>query len=108
MVETVFNMAGAEVVHTDGYPGWAPNPNSPALKIVVDSYARLFSVQPVVRSIHAGLECGILGGNYPNWDMISFGPTIRFPHSPDEKVNIATVQKFWDFLVATLESIPEK
>jgi len=54
------------------------------------------------------LECGILGGNYPHWDMISFGPTIRFPHSPDEKVNIATVQKFWDFLVATLESIPEK
>jgi dipeptidase D len=71
-------------------------------------YNKNFGKIPEIKAIHAGLECGILGGNYPNWDMISFGPTIRFPHSPDEKVNIATVQKFWDFLVATLESIPEK
>ncbi|MDD4145209.1 MAG: cytosol nonspecific dipeptidase, partial [Prolixibacteraceae bacterium] len=60
------------------------------------------------KAIHAGLECGILGGKYPDWDMISFGPTIRFPHSPDERVNIASVAKFWDFLLATLENIPEK
>jgi len=105
MVETVFKMAGAEVVHTDGYPGWAPNPNSPALKIVVDSYARLFSVQPVVRSIHAGLECGLFLQKYPQLDMVSFGPTIRGAHSPDERLDIESTQKFWKHLVDVLENI---
>ncbi len=73
-----------------------------------DIYNRKFGRIPEIKAIHAGLECGILGGTYPNWDMISFGPTIRYPHSPDEKVNIATVRKFYDFLLATLKDIPVK
>lgn len=104
----IFELAGAEVSFTGGYPGWKPNPNSPILKVMQDVYHKMYGKTPEVKAIHAGLECGLLGGVYPNWDMISFGPTIRFPHSPDEKVNVATVQKFWDFLVETLKNIPEK
>jgi len=107
-MRAVFELAGAEVKLSGAYPGWKPNMDSAVLKTMQDVYNKNFGKIPEIKAIHAGLECGILGGNYPNWDMISFGPTIRFPHSPDEKVNIATVQKFWDFLVATLESIPEK
>lgn len=107
-MKAVFELAGAKTVLTGGYPGWKPNMDSAILKTMQDVYNKKYSKIPEIKAIHAGLECGILGGNYPNWDMISFGPTIRFPHSPDEKVNIATVQKFWDFLVATLENIPEK
>ena len=107
-IKAVFELAGAEVKLSGAYPGWKPNMDSAILKTMQDVYNKNFGKIPEIKAIHAGLECGILGGNYPHWDMISFGPTIRFPHSPDEKVNIATVQKFWDFLVATLESIPEK
>jgi len=107
-MKAVFELAGAKTALTGGYPGWKPNMDSAILKTMQDVYNKKYKKIPEIKAIHAGLECGILGGNYPNWDMISFGPTIRFPHSPDEKVNIATVQKFWDFLVATLESIPEK
>ena len=107
-MKAVFELAGAEVKLSGAYPGWKPNMDSAILKTMQDVYNKNFGKIPEIKAIHAGLECGILGGNYPNWDMISFGPTIRFPHSPDEKVNIETVQKFWDFLVATLESIPEK
>jgi len=107
-MKAVFELAGAEVKLSGAYPGWKPNMDSAILKTMQEVYNKNFGKIPEIKAIHAGLECGILGGNYPNWDMISFGPTIRFPHSPDEKVNIATVQKFWDFLVATLESIPEK
>ncbi len=107
-MEAVFKLAGAEVVFDGAYPGWKPNMDSPILKEMQEVYNNKFGKIPEIKAIHAGLECGILGGKYPNWDMISFGPTIRFPHSPDEKVNIATVQKFWDFLVATLGNIPEK
>jgi dipeptidase D len=107
-IKAVFELAGAEVKLSGAYPGWKPNMNSAILKTMQDVYNKNFGKVPEIKAIHAGLECGILGGNYPHWDMISFGPTIRFPHSPDEKVNIATVQKFWDFLVATLESIPKK
>ncbi len=108
MMQCVFEMAGAEFVFDGKYPGWKPNPDSPILKTMQEIYNRKFGKIPEIKAIHAGLECGILGGSYPNWDMISFGPTIRYPHSPDEKVNIATVQKFWDFLVATLKDIPAK
>ncbi len=73
-----------------------------------DTYNNLYGKVPEIKVIHAGLECGLLGANYPHWDMISFGPTIRFPHSPDEKVKIDTVQKFWDFTVETLKNIPSK
>jgi len=108
MIQSVFDLAGAQSVFDGSYPGWKPNPESPILKTMQDIYNKKFGNIPEIKAIHAGLECGILGGNYPNWDMISFGPTIRFPHSPDEKVNIATVQKFYDFLVETLKNIPVK
>lgn len=105
MVEAVFRLAGAEVEHGEGYPGWAPNPNSAILQIAVDSYKRLFGKEPVVRSIHAGLECGLFLEKYPDMDMISFGPTLRGVHSPDEKVNIETVEKWWKHLVDILENL---
>jgi len=107
-LKAVFELAGAEVQFTGDYPGWKPNMDSPILKTMQDVYNRTFGRIPEIKAIHAGLECGILGGKYPHWDMISFGPTIRFPHSPDEKVNVETVKKFWEFLVATLENIPKK
>jgi dipeptidase D len=108
MMQSVFELAGAEVVFDGQYPGWKPNPASPILKAMQDIYKNKYGNIPEIKAIHAGLECGLLGGVYPNWDMISFGPTIRYPHSPDEKVNIATVVKFWDFLVETLKYIPVK
>jgi dipeptidase D len=107
-IQSVFDLAGAKSVFDGSYPGWKPNPASPILKTMQAIYNNKFGKIPEIKAIHAGLECGILGGAYPNWDMISFGPTIRYPHSPDEKVNIATVQKFWDFLVETLKNIPVK
>ena len=103
MVEAVFKMAGAEVEHSEGYPGWAPNPDSPVVKVAVESYKRLFGKAPVVRSIHAGLECGLFLEKYPKMDMVSFGPTLRGVHSPDEKVNIKTVEMWWSHLVDMLE-----
>ena len=103
----VFKEAGAAVAHHGAYPGWKPNVDSPILETMKKVYNTKFGRIPEVKVIHAGLECGILGSIYPNWDMISFGPTIRFPHSPDEKVNIETVSKFWMYLVETLEHIPE-
>jgi dipeptidase D len=108
MMQSVFTLAGAEVVFDGQYPGWKPNPDSPILKTMQEIYKKKFGKVPEIKAIHAGLECGLLGGVYPSWDMISFGPTIRYPHSPDEKVNIETVKKFWDFLVETLKSIPAK
>jgi dipeptidase D len=91
-----------------GYPGWKPNMESPILKQMKEIYQGKFGKTPSVLGIHAGLECGILGAVYPNWDMISFGPTMRSPHSPDERVNIPSVQKFWDFLVEVLKNVPLK
>ena len=108
MIQSVFELAGAEIQFDGQYPGWKPNPDSPILKLMQDVYQKRFGKVPEIRAIHAGLECGILGGVYTHWDMISFGPTIRFPHSPDEKVNIGTVEKFWIFLVETLKDIPGK
>ncbi len=105
MVAAVFRMAGASVEHGEGYPGWAPNPDSAILKIAVDSYKRLFGKEPVVRSIHAGLECGLFLEKYPGMDMISFGPTLRGVHSPDEKVEIKTVEMWWRHLTDILEKV---
>ncbi len=104
----VFDLAGATVGFDGEYPGWKPNMDSPVLKASQEVYQGLYGKIPEIKAIHAGLECGLLGGVYPNWDMISFGPTIRFPHSPDEKVNIETVEKFWTFLKALLAAVPEK
>lgn len=108
MIESIFSLAGAKVQLGGDYPGWQPNLESPILKEMLSVYEKQYNKTPKITIIHAGLECGILGTHYPEMDMISFGPTIRYPHSPDEKVNIATVQKFWDFLKATLLNIPEK
>ncbi|WP_075589768.1 aminoacyl-histidine dipeptidase [Labilibacter marinus] len=108
MVRSVFELAGAEVEHGDGYPGWAPNTDSEILKITRDSYERLFNQKPLVRAIHAGLECGLFLEKYPSLDMISFGPTIRRAHSPDEMINIETVNKFWLHLLDVLANIPVK
>lgn len=107
-VKALFSMAGAKVKFSGAYPGWNPNMDSPILKTMQGIYEAKYGVVPEIKAIHAGLECGILGGTYPKWDMISFGPTIRFPHSPDEKVNVPSVAKFWDFLVETLQNIPVK
>ncbi|MBU2649862.1 MAG: aminoacyl-histidine dipeptidase [Bacteroidetes bacterium] len=104
----VFSKAGAKPEVSGDYPGWKPNVDSAILHEMKEIYNNRFGNIPAVKVIHAGLECGILGAKYPNWDMISFGPTIRNPHSPDEMVNIHTVQMFWDFLVETLKNIPEK
>ncbi|MBW6497922.1 MAG: aminoacyl-histidine dipeptidase [Bacteroidales bacterium] len=108
MMRATFKMAGAKVKQSGSYPGWKPNVNSPILKAMKDVYQNKYGKVPAQKVIHAGLECGILGGNYPGLDMISFGPTIRNPHSPDEKVNIATVGLFWDYLVETLKNAPKK
>ncbi len=105
MVEAVFCLADADVVHSDGYPGWTPNPDSKVLQIAVQSYEQLFGHKPAVRSIHAGLECGLFLEKYPNLDMVSFGPTIKGAHSPDERLDIATTEKFWRHLVDVLERI---
>jgi len=105
-VREILEKYGAKVEHSGDYPGWQPNPNSPILNTMKEVYQKNFGKVPEVKVIHAGLECGILGANYPNWDMISFGPTIRFPHSPDEKVNIESVGKFWEYLIKTLKDIP--
>ena len=108
MVDAVFTMAGAEINFDGEYPGWKPNPDSEILSLMLDLYKKMFGKEPLVKAIHAGLECGILGGTYPNWDMISVGPTIVSPHSPDEKTEIVSVKKFWDYLLETLKSIPVK
>jgi dipeptidase D len=102
MVESVFKMINAEVKHGEGYPGWVPNPSSELLSITRLSYIKLFKVEPIVRSIHAGLECGLFLEKFPGLDMISFGPTLRGVHSPDEKINIQTVDKFWKLLVEVI------
>lgn len=107
-IADVFRKNGATVAHFGAYPGWKPDVNSPILETMKGVYKNKFGKVPAVKVIHAGLECGILGAIYPHWDMISFGPTIRFPHSPDEKVKIDTVSKYWDFLIETLKYVPSK
>jgi dipeptidase D len=107
-IAAVFHLINAEVKLEGAYPGWKPNMQSPILKTMGEVYRNMFGKIPEIKAIHAGLECGLIGGVYPNLDMISFGPTIRYPHSPDEKVNIASVGKFWNFLVGTLKNIPVK
>jgi len=107
MVVSVFNLAGGKSVHSDGYPGWTPNPDSKILEISKAAYERLFGYSPKVKAIHAGLECGLVGEKYPLMDMISYGPTLRGVHSPDERLEIASMQKFWDFTIEILKNIPK-
>lgn len=101
------NMCGGKCQLTGAYPGWKPNMQSGLLKTMKQTYKKLYKKEPKVMAIHAGLECGLLGGKYPEMEMISFGPTIQSPHSPDERVNIASCQKFFDYLIAALEAMPE-
>ncbi len=105
IIDSTFSMAGAKVEFSGAYPGWKPNLHSNILEIMKATYRSEFNQDPRVITIHAGLECSIIGRNYPEMDMISFGPTIEHPHSPDERVNIATVQKYYQFLLATLKAI---
>ena len=107
-LESCFSMAGMEVTRTGGYSGWEPNVDSPILKAMKESYKAQFGKEPEVKVIHAGLECGIIGAVVPGLDMISFGPTLRSPHSPDERCYIPSVAKFYDFVVATLGNTPVK
>ena len=104
-VKSVFLLAGADVAHSDGYPGWAPNPDSLLLKRTVESYVSLFGVEPKVKAVHAGLECGLFLEKYPHLEMVSFGPTLRGVHSPDERLEIATVDKFWRHLKDVVKNL---
>lgn len=104
-LESVFSLAGAKVEYGGAYNGWQPNINSPILGVMQETYTSLFGKKPAVKVMHAGLECGIIQGAYPEMDMISIGPDLEHPHSPDERVSIPSVQKVWDFIVATLERI---
>jgi dipeptidase D len=105
MVASVFRLAGAGVEQSSGYPGWKPNPDSELLRLTVSSYLKLFSSEPEVLAIHAGLECGLVGAIYPGMDMVSFGPTIKGAHSPDERLHIPSVTKFWDLTLDVLKSL---
>ena len=107
-VGAVFELAGATITVGEGYPGWKPNPSSAILKVAVEAYKRLFGVEPKVKAIHAGLECGLFLEKYPSLDMVSFGPTLRGVHSPDERMLIPTVDKFWRHFLEVLANIPEK
>jgi dipeptidase D len=108
MVTSVFHLAGARTETSDGYPGWAPNPNSEIVDLTAKLYKKLFNQQPEVLAIHAGLECGLIGDKYPGMDMISYGPTVKGAHSPDERMEIESVQKFWDLTIEILKNIPQE
>lgn len=107
-IKAVFQLAGAEVIQNDGYPAWKMNPNSQLTKAAVDAYKKIFGKEPIVRGIHAGLECGLFSEKYPELDMVSFGPTLRDVHTPDERLLIPTVQMVWDNLLEMLKHIPNK
>lgn len=108
MICSVFDMAEATTTLSGGYDGWNPNMDSPILHTMIDGYKALYGCEPAITAIHAGLECGIIAGAYPDLDMISFGPTICFPHSPDEKVHIKSVERFWEFLTYSIKNAPRK
>jgi dipeptidase D len=107
-IRCTFELIGADVELNGEYPGWAPRPNSPIVKLMSSLYEELFHEKAPVLACHAGLECGIIGTNYPDMQMISFGPNIRGAHSPDEKVQISSVQKYWGYLMEALKRIPER
>jgi dipeptidase D len=102
---SIFTLGGAKIEQTEGYPGWKPNLNSKILAIAKQSYKNLYGKEALVKAIHAGLECGIIGEKYPGMDMVSFGPTLEGVHSPDEKIHIDTVDKFWKFTIEILKNI---
>ena len=105
-ISSAFELIGAQVSTSGSYPGWTPKPEAPIVKIMSKLYKEINHTEAHVSAIHAGLECGILGRNYPDMDMISFGPTIRGAHSPDERAQISSAQKFWGYLLETLKNLP--
>lgn len=107
-IRSLFELANARIVHTDSYPGWNPNPDSEILHITAQSYKELFNIHPKVKAIHAGLECGLFLKKNPNLDMVSIGPTIKGAHSPDERMDINSVNKFWRLLIHILKNISVK
>jgi dipeptidase D len=107
-VQSVFELAGANIEFSGAYPGWKPNTDSAIMQTVSETYQELFDKVPAVMVIHAGLECGLFKTAYPHWDMVSIGPTIKFPHSPDEKILISTVEQYWQLLTAVLAKAPKK
>ncbi len=107
-VEALYRLAGAEVTHGDGYPGWAPDMNSRIMRIASDAYEELYGVKPAIKAIHAGLECGLFRAKYPHLDMVSFGPTLRDVHSPSERMHIPAVERFWGQLTRTLEKVAKE
>ena len=106
-VEALFRLAGAEVTHGDGYPGWAPNMKSTIMQIASDAYEELYGIKPAIKAIHAGLECGLFLQKYPHLDMVSFGPTLRDVHSPSERMYIPAVERFWGQITRTLEKVAD-
>ena len=106
-VEALFTLAGAEVTHGDGYPGWAPNMNSTIMHLASDAYEELYGIKPAIKAIHAGLECGLFLEKYPHLDMVSFGPTLRDVHSPSERMYIPAVERFWEQLKLTLAKVAD-
>lgn len=107
-VRATFQLAGAKVSTNEGYPGWKMNPHSEIVQIAAESYRRLFSKEPKILAIHAGLECGLFSEKYPHLDMVSFGPTLRGVHSPEERLLIPTVDLVWQHLLDILKNIPVK
>jgi dipeptidase D len=107
-IGSTFELLGAKLTYAGGYPGWAPNPSAPIIQLMSNLYKEMFHEEPHVNAVHAGLECGILGTNYPGMQMISFGPNIFGAHSPDERAQISSVQKYWSYLLETLKRIPAK
>jgi dipeptidase D len=105
MVASVFELGGAEIQGSDGYPGWKPNLDSAILKLAKETYQSLYGKEPAVKAVHAGLECGIIGEKFPGMDMVSFGPSMEAVHSPEERLHIDTVDKFWNYLLAILKNV---
>jgi dipeptidase D len=108
MLTALTNLSGASIDLSGAYPGWKPDTSSPIMAIVRETYNDIYKKDPTIMVIHAGLECGLFKQPYPLMDMVSIGPTIRYPHSPDEMVNITTVGQYWQLLLAVLERIPAK
>ena len=108
MLRALADMAGAQIEQPEGYPGWTPNLDSPVLHVVKEVHKDLFGKDAEMKAIHAGLECGLIGERFPGMDMVSFGPDLQHPHSPDERVRIGSVQNFWILLTATLKKMAEK
>ena len=107
-IESAFSMAGMKVTYAHQYPAWQPNPKSEIVALMQNVYKKLFGTDNRVGVVHAGLECGVIGAKYPKMDMVSFGPTLRSPHTPNERCNIPSVERYWQFVLETLKETPKK